>query len=84
MSRDARRARVAAVVRTQIREVLGDLPSASIDQATSLSDLGANSIDRVEIAALAMQDLNLRFPMHELEDVATLDGLIDALAARLP
>ena len=84
MSLDADRERVVAVVRARIRDVLGDVPGTAIDQAMSLKDLGANSIDRVEIAALAMQDLNLSFPLHELGDVATLDGLVDALAERLP
>jgi polyketide biosynthesis acyl carrier protein len=83
MSLERDRERVTAVVRARIREVLGDLPLPAIDAARSLEDLGANSIDRVEIAALSMQDLELDFPLHELGDVATLQGLIEALADRL-
>jgi acyl carrier protein len=83
MGNELAREKVAAVVRARTLEVLGDIPDARLDQANSLTDLGANSIDRVEIAALAMQDLDLDFPLHELNDVASIDGLVDALVDHL-
>jgi acyl carrier protein len=83
LSLEHERDRVRNVLRAKVREVLGELPAERIAAAASLKDLGANSVDRVEIAALAMEDLDLDFPLHELGDVGTIDGLVDELARRL-
>ena len=73
---------VAAVVHGCIRDILLDLVEAKLASARSLRELGANSIDRVEIASLAMERLRLSFALTDLKSVNTIDGLIDALFAR--
>jgi polyketide biosynthesis acyl carrier protein len=75
---------VAAVVAGCIRDILMDVDDEKIAAARSLKDLGANSIDRVEIASLAMEKLRLTFPLSELAGVNTIAGLVDALFARSP
>lgn len=76
------REHVAAVVHDCIRDVLLDVDEARLASARSLRDLGANSLDRVEVASLAMERLGLAFALTELSKVTTIDGLIDALVAR--
>jgi polyketide biosynthesis acyl carrier protein len=70
---------VFEVVKAKIIEVLGDVPPASIRRDVSLSDLGANSLDRVEVASLSMQALSLRFPVRELGKVSNIGELVEAL-----
>ena len=74
---------VFEVVRATIREVMGDVPEANLRADVSLRDLGANSLDRVEVASLSMQALSLRFPVRELAKVSNIGELVEALHARL-
>ncbi len=70
---------VFAVVQAKILDVLGEIAPAKIQPATSLKDLGANSLDRAEIVSLSMQALALRFPVRELSKVSNIGELVDAL-----
>jgi acyl carrier protein len=47
-----------------------------------LKDLGANSVDRVEIVTLCLDALAINLPLLELAGVSDIGGLIDALHAR--
>jgi polyketide biosynthesis acyl carrier protein len=70
---------VFEVVKATILEVLGDVPPANIRPEVSLSELGANSLDRMEVVSLSMQALSLRFPIRELGKVSTIGELAEAL-----
>jgi len=71
---------VFEVVKAKILEVLGDgVPPAGIRREVSLRDLGANSLDRVEVVSLSMQALSLRFPVSELRKVSSIGELVEAL-----
>jgi polyketide biosynthesis acyl carrier protein len=69
------------VVKAQILEVMGpdNVPPASIQPEVSLRDLGANSLDRMEVVSLSMQALSLRFPASELVKVSNIGELVEAL-----
>jgi polyketide biosynthesis acyl carrier protein len=76
-------AEVFEIVKAKIIEVLGDhVPSAKIRHDVSLSDLGANSLDRMEVVSLSMQALALRFPVRELGKVSNIGELVVALHER--
>ncbi len=66
-------------IKTSILSVLPDLDESRIVPAASLRDLGANSVDRVDIVIQAMETLNVKFPLHELAAVKNIQGLIDFL-----
>ena len=70
---------VFEVVKAKIVEVMGDVPPARIRPEVSLTDLGANSLDRMEVVSLSMQALSLRFPVSELGKVSNIGELVDAL-----
>ena len=75
-----RRAAVAlAVVRRHTLTVLGGVAPEAVTLDVSLRDLGANSIDRVEIATLAMQELNADIPRQRLAKVSSLASLVALL-----
>ena len=44
-----------------------------------MTELGANSIDRVEVTLAAMAVLGIDIPPRDLVGLATIDALIDVL-----
>jgi acyl carrier protein len=82
MSRDE----VFAVVRKHMMDILDDLPESAIDPGRSMKELGANSLDMVEIVSCAMRELKVKVPRSELATLTNIDGLVgllhDALEAR--
>ncbi|MCW5698130.1 MAG: KR domain-containing protein [Bauldia sp.] len=77
--RDDGRARIAGVVLGLVREILPDAPPELVVPERSMAELGATSIDRVEVATLAMESLGLRIPNGELASVNSIGDLIDVL-----
>jgi acyl carrier protein/thioesterase domain-containing protein len=75
-----RRASVLEVVRRHTLAVLDGLAPEAVTLDISLRELGANSIDRVEIATLAMEELDADIPRGRLAGVANLASLVDLLA----
>jgi acyl carrier protein len=74
---------VFEVVKDNIRKVMFDLPDGSIDRSKNLKDLGANSLDRSEIAMGSMEALGLNFSLREFANVKNVDGLVDLLHEKL-
>lgn len=75
-----------ADTRNQVHDVIATimpaLPRAQIDDTRHLKDLGADSVDRVEIIMLLRERLGLSAPMSLFGDVPHIGGLV-ALLARL-
>ncbi|HEX7312893.1 MAG TPA: acyl carrier protein [Pyrinomonadaceae bacterium] len=66
-------------VKKNIAEVL---PSVNVDEikpGDRLVELGANSVDRVEIITLTLEGLNLHVRAHELAGVENIGGLVELL-----
>ena len=74
---------VFQVVKENIVEVLPYLAGKEIEIQSSLKDLGANSIDRVEIATLSMEHLNVKIPPMEFAKVTNLEGLVKLLLGKV-
>jgi polyketide biosynthesis acyl carrier protein len=64
------------------REVLPELEGRPIAPSESLSDLGADSIDRAEIVNLVLESLAVDFPRAKLAGVRNIGELASALASR--
>ena len=73
------RAHVARVVLEQVRQGLPDVPPAEIRPERNMTELGANSIDRVEVTLAAMAELGIDIPPRDLVGLSTIDALIDVL-----
>ncbi|GAX59148.1 acyl carrier protein [Candidatus Scalindua japonica] len=65
------------IIKENIIKVLIDIDSDSISIDQSLKDLGANSIDRVEIAQDSMEDLNLVLPRVDLGQAQNINDLVN-------
>jgi len=73
------REQVRRVVEEEVRRILMiELPEG-IPPKASLAELGAHSVDRAEVAAAAMERLDVAVPLASLTAVTDVDGLIDVL-----
>jgi polyketide biosynthesis acyl carrier protein len=72
---------IFAVVKEQVLRVLDGVSPHSVTPETSLRELGANSIDRVEVAIFSMERLNLDVPRAAFSNVHDLRGLVDLFQA---
>jgi polyketide biosynthesis acyl carrier protein len=70
---------IFTVVRGIVLEVLPDLDPDSVKMQSSLAQLGANSIDRLDVTLGAMEALRLRIPMTAFAGVSNLEGLVNVL-----
>ncbi|MCX6581269.1 MAG: phosphopantetheine-binding protein [Candidatus Aminicenantes bacterium] len=60
-------------------EVLPFLPPEEVSIEKNLKDLGANSIDRMEVVTRSMESLGIKVPLMEFGKVKNLEGLVDVL-----
>ncbi len=56
-----------------------DVDPSSIDTTQSMKDLGANSLDIVEVVSSAMRELRVRVPRSDLDKLENIDSLVDLL-----
>jgi polyketide biosynthesis acyl carrier protein len=73
------KAEVFEVVKENILEILPKVRPEMVSIDKNLSDLGANSVDRVEVVTLSMEDLGLKIPLLSFAAVTNIEGLVDVL-----
>lgn len=76
----ATREHVESVVHKAIDEIL---PGVEIEGRAHLKDLGADSVDRVEIILAVLDRLGVREPLSAFGDVPSIDALVDFLWERV-
>jgi polyketide biosynthesis acyl carrier protein len=67
------------IVRANTLKVLPDLLPDDITIDKSLTELGANSVDRVEVVLYSVEELRLKVPTSELHGIRNLRALVDLL-----
>jgi len=75
------REQVLQVVKKHVLATVDGLPEAEFDPSRSMKDLGANSLDMVEVVSCAMRELKIKVPRAELSKLSNVDGLVDLLHA---
>lgn len=73
------RAEVEAIVKKHLLDVVDDLKEDAIDTSRSMKELGANSLDIVEVVSCSMRELKVKVPRAELSKLTNIDGLVDLL-----
>jgi acyl carrier protein len=73
------RADIDAVVRKHLLDAVDDLKPEDIDSSRSMKELGANSLDIVEVVSCSMRELKVKVPRSELSKLTNMDGLVDLL-----
>jgi len=70
---------VYGVVKKHLMGTVDELPESAIDLSKSMRDLGASSLDIVEIVSLSMRELKVKVPRAELAKLTNIGGLVDLL-----
>lgn len=70
---------VFAVVKKHLMQTVDGLEEAQIELSKSMKELGANSLDIVEIVSVSMRELKVKVPRSELSKLANIGGLVDLL-----
>lgn len=76
------KADVVRMVHETIVSVLPRMTGRTIPGNQHLRDIGADSIDRVEIVSQLIQRFGLDMPMASFNDVADIGGLVELLFER--
>ncbi|MBV9305561.1 MAG: hypothetical protein JO185_06560 [Acidobacteriaceae bacterium] len=74
---------IFAVVKRVVLTVLPDVSPEEIQPHRSLTELGANSIDRLDVTMGALEALHLHVSMVEFAGVSNLQGLVSVLERHL-
>ena len=73
------REHIYAVVVKHLVDAVEDLDPAIIDPTLSMKDLGADSLDIVEVVSRTMRELKIKVPRSELSKLTNINGLVDML-----
>ncbi len=74
---------VFEVVRKHLVDIVPDIDPDDVLPHASMKELGANSLDIVEVVSCAMRELRVRVPRSELADLKDIGGLVDLLARQV-
>ncbi|MCP4313772.1 MAG: acyl carrier protein [Bacteroidetes bacterium] len=74
--------KIFELIRENLLELLPELEGVSIDPQQSMKELGANSIDRVDVILQTMEAMSIKFPLSDLRKLENIQGLIDFLYDR--
>ncbi|KJY41848.1 hypothetical protein VR41_10700 [Streptomyces sp. NRRL B-1568] len=67
---------IFAVIRSNLLEVLPELTESQITLDRSMRELGANSIDRMDVVIAAQEDLGIKVPANALTQATDLKSLV--------
>jgi acyl carrier protein len=73
MTRD----QIFAVVRANIMNIVEGVPPDAVSEDVSMRDLGADSLQIVEVVSRSMKELRLKVPRTELSRASNLRDLLD-------
>ncbi|MET9969785.1 phosphopantetheine-binding protein [Streptomyces sp. NPDC059862] len=75
---------VLSAIRSSVRVVLPEVDPDLVTEDVSLTDLGANSIDRVDVVTMAMDALGISLSVTEFTDVHDIGSLARLLRRHTP
>ncbi len=71
---------ILEIVKEHLMDLLEDeLEEEDFDPQKSMKDLGANSLDIVEVVSSTMRDLKVKVPRSELSKLTNVQALVDLL-----
>jgi polyketide biosynthesis acyl carrier protein len=74
---------VLAAIRRSVLVVLPDLDPELVVPGRSLTDLGCNSVDRADVVAMTMEDLDVSVPVAEFAEVRDIGTLAEVYRRHL-
>ncbi len=73
------REHILEVVLRNLVDTVEELEGVEIDPDKSMKDLGANSLDIVEIVSCSMRELKVKVPRSELKNLKNITELVNLL-----
>jgi polyketide biosynthesis acyl carrier protein len=73
------REEIFTVVRAHLLQVLPGLAEAAVRGDFSMHDLGADSLDRMDVISATTDELHIEVPTDRLADAHNIDSLVDVL-----
>ena len=70
---------ILAVLKKHLLENVPGLEDSQIDPAKSMLDLGASSLDIVEVVSCTMRELRIKVPRSKLADLKNIGELVALL-----
>ena len=71
------RAEIFRVVKANIERIVDGVDASAIAEEVSMRDLGADSLQIVEVVSRSMKELRLKVPRTELSKARNLKDLLD-------
>lgn len=81
---DTETQRIFGVVKANFLKVVVGVNPDDVTIDKSMTDLGANSVDRVEVVMYATEELGIDVPRAELHGARNLAGLVEILKRHTP
>ncbi len=72
------RVEIEEIVKSHLADVL-EIETEEISSDSSMGELGASSLDVVEVISLTMREMKVKVPRSELEDLENMNHLVDLL-----
>jgi polyketide biosynthesis acyl carrier protein len=73
--------KIFEIIKRHLTELLPDLSADGIRPSQSMRDLGANSVDRMDVVLQTLEELQLKIPLHQVAAYSNMQGLVDFLHA---
>lgn len=74
--------KIVEQIRENLIEIIPELEGQTISNDEKLSDIGANSIDRAELIALTLEQLEKEIPRIKLAGAQTINELAELIAEK--
>jgi acyl carrier protein len=74
-----RKQEIFGIVRNHLCTIVETVDPAQVTREVSMRDLGASSLDMVEVVSCSMRELRVRVPRAELSKLNDIGGLVDLL-----
>lgn len=71
---------IIELIEDELVEQLDHVQREDVDPHISMRDIGANSLDLIEVVTACMRELDIKIPRSQLADIETIDGLADEFA----
>ncbi|MDT7041213.1 phosphopantetheine-binding protein [Candidatus Nitronereus thalassa] len=71
------RAEIFEVVKKNIQEIVEGLADREVVETDSMEELGADSLEVVEVVSRSMKELKIRVPRAELTNARNIKELVD-------
>ena len=70
---------VFEVVKKHLLDIVEDIDPSLVTRDESMKNLGASSLDMVEVVSCSMREMRVRVPRAELSKLTDIGGLVDLL-----